>query len=160
MSEVARAIGRDSRIGPKFLQARCSLIFKFSFSLSKSSTIFMFSVGFGGSCFQKDILNLVYIRFYNSSSTTHMKSFGLFVTSFSVTLKFSLVSHPICFNFAVDTPIIQFFLSQTFKLSECLNLPEVAEYWSQVVSFNNFQRWLDCHCLAMKFSAIIIDVLK
>lgn len=32
--------GSDSRIGPKFLQA---------------------SVGFGGSCFQKDILNLVYI---------------------------------------------------------------------------------------------------
>jgi len=64
VSEVAEAIGRDSRIGPKFLQA---------------------SVGFGGSCFQKDILNLVYI-------------------------------------------------------SECLNLPEVAEYWSQVVSFNNFQR--------------------
>ncbi|XP_059470418.1 UDP-glucose 6-dehydrogenase [Neocloeon triangulifer] len=40
VSEVARAIGLDSRIGPKFLQA---------------------SVGFGGSCFQKDILNLVYI---------------------------------------------------------------------------------------------------
>merc|ERR1712242_525031 len=64
VTEVSRAIGADSRIGPKFLQA---------------------SVGFGGSCFQKDILNLVYI-------------------------------------------------------SECLNLPEVAEYWSQVVSFNNFQR--------------------
>jgi len=64
VSEVAEAIGRDTRIGPKFLQA---------------------SVGFGGSCFQKDILNLVYI-------------------------------------------------------SECLNLPEVAEYWSQVVSFNTFQR--------------------
>ena len=28
----------------------------------------MFSVGFGGSCFQKDILNLVYIRFHNSSN--------------------------------------------------------------------------------------------
>ena len=27
-----------------------------------------------------------------------------------------------------------------YQLSECLNLPEVAEYWSQVVSFNNFQR--------------------
>merc|ERR1712176_1394041 len=38
--EVSRAIGSDSRIGPKFLGA---------------------SVGFGGSCFQKDILNLVYI---------------------------------------------------------------------------------------------------
>jgi len=45
VDEVARAIGLDSRIGPKFLKA---------------------SVGFGGSCFQKDILNLVYIaRSYN-----------------------------------------------------------------------------------------------
>jgi len=75
VSEVARAVGRDSRIGPKFLQA---------------------SVGFGGSCFQKDILNLVYI-------------------------------------------------------SECLNLPEVAEYWSQVVSFNNFQR--------LRFSQRIVECL-
>merc|ERR1719336_2943132 len=40
VSEVSRAIGADSRIGAKFLGA---------------------SVGFGGSCFQKDILNLVYI---------------------------------------------------------------------------------------------------
>ena len=40
ISEVSKAIGMDSRIGPKFLQT---------------------SVGFGGSCFQKDILNLVYI---------------------------------------------------------------------------------------------------
>ena len=40
VNEVARAIGMDSRIGPKFLNA---------------------SIGFGGSCFQKDILNLVYI---------------------------------------------------------------------------------------------------
>ena len=40
INEVANAIGTDSRIGPKFLKA---------------------SVGFGGSCFQKDILNLVYI---------------------------------------------------------------------------------------------------
>lgn len=46
VGEVSRAIGMDSRIGPKFLQA---------------------SVGFGGSCFQKDILNLVYIA----------KSYGL-----------------------------------------------------------------------------------
>lgn len=46
INEVARAIGTDSRIGPKFLKA---------------------SVGFGGSCFQKDILNLVYIS----------RSFGL-----------------------------------------------------------------------------------
>ena len=40
VDEVAKAIGMDSRIGPKFLKS---------------------SVGFGGSCFQKDILNLVYI---------------------------------------------------------------------------------------------------
>ena len=40
VNEVAKAIGMDSRIGPKFLKS---------------------SVGFGGSCFQKDILNLVYI---------------------------------------------------------------------------------------------------
>lgn len=40
VTEVAKAIGMDSRIGSKFLKA---------------------SVGFGGSCFQKDILNLVYI---------------------------------------------------------------------------------------------------
>ncbi len=46
VQEVARAIGSDSRIGSKFLKA---------------------SVGFGGSCFQKDILNLVYIA----------KSYGL-----------------------------------------------------------------------------------
>lgn len=46
INEVAKAIGMDSRIGSKFLKS---------------------SVGFGGSCFQKDILNLVYIA----------KSFGL-----------------------------------------------------------------------------------
>ena len=40
VQEVARAIGLDSRLGSKFLNA---------------------SVGFGGSCFKKDILNLVYL---------------------------------------------------------------------------------------------------
>ncbi len=40
VDEVAYSIGTDSRIGPRFLKA---------------------SVGFGGSCFRKDILNLVYI---------------------------------------------------------------------------------------------------
>jgi UDPglucose 6-dehydrogenase len=64
IDEVAGAIGRDSRIGPKFLKA---------------------SVGFGGSCFQKDILNLVYL-------CTH---FGL---------------------------------------------PEVADYWEQVVKINDWQK--------------------
>jgi len=43
IEEVSKAIGMDSRIGSKFLKA---------------------SVGFGGSCFQKDILNLVYLCKY------------------------------------------------------------------------------------------------
>lgn len=64
VDEVARAIGTDSRIGPKFLKA---------------------SVGFGGSCFQKDILNLVY-------------------------------------------------------LCEYFGLPEVAEYWEQVIKMNDYQK--------------------
>ncbi len=64
IDEVANAIGTDSRIGPKFLKA---------------------SVGFGGSCFQKDILNLVY-------------------------------------------------------LCEYFGLPEVAEYWEQVVKMNDYQK--------------------
>lgn len=75
VSEVARAVGLDSRIGSKFLQA---------------------SVGFGGSCFQKDILNLVYI-------------------------------------------------------CECLNLPEVAAYWQQVIDMNEYQK--------LRFSAKIIESL-
>jgi len=43
IDEVSSAIGMDTRIGPKFLKT---------------------SVGFGGSCFQKDILNLVYLCKY------------------------------------------------------------------------------------------------
>ena len=64
VDEVARAIGTDSRIGPKFLKA---------------------SVGFGGSCFQKDVLNLTY-------------------------------------------------------LCEHFGLPEVAAYWQQVISMNDWQK--------------------
>ena len=63
VTEVARAIGMDRRIGPRFLNA---------------------SVGFGGSCFKKDILNLVY-------------------------------------------------------LCEHYGLPEVANYWEQVVRMNEYQ---------------------
>jgi len=44
IDELSKAVGMDHRIGPHFLKA---------------------SVGFGGSCFQKDILNLVYLcKFY------------------------------------------------------------------------------------------------
>ncbi|OFX61427.1 MAG: UDP-glucose 6-dehydrogenase [Bacteroidetes bacterium GWB2_41_8] len=75
VDEIAKAIGTDSRIGPKFLKA---------------------SVGFGGSCFQKDILNLVYL----------------------------------CRHF---------------------NLPEVADYWEQVIKLNDYQK--------QRFSKQIIDSL-
>lgn len=64
IKEISKAIGADSRIGPKFLES---------------------SVGFGGSCFQKDILNLVYL----------------------------------CRHF---------------------NLPEVADYWEQVIRLNDYQK--------------------
>lgn len=64
IDEVARAVGLDSRVGSKFLKS---------------------SVGFGGSCFQKDILNLVYL----------------------------------CQHFG---------------------LPEVGEYWEQVVRMNDYQK--------------------
>jgi UDPglucose 6-dehydrogenase len=63
ISEVAHAVGTDSRVGPNFLRA---------------------SVGFGGSCFKKDILNLVYL----------------------------------CDHFG---------------------LPEVADYWEQVIKMNEYQ---------------------
>jgi UDPglucose 6-dehydrogenase len=75
IDEVSRAIGMDNRIGPKFLKA---------------------SVGFGGSCFQKDILNLVYL----------------------------------CHHFG---------------------LPEVAEYWEQVLKINHYQKH--------RFAKQIIDSL-
>ena len=75
IDEVAYAVGKDSRVGPRFLRA---------------------SVGFGGSCFQKDILNLVY-------------------------------------------------------LSESLHLPEVANYWKQVVTMNEYQK--------ARFSKKVVDTL-
>ncbi|WP_430936208.1 nucleotide sugar dehydrogenase [Saccharicrinis sp. 156] len=75
VDEVAYAIGTDSRIGPKFLKS---------------------SVGFDGSCFQKDILNLVYL----------------------------------CHHF---------------------NLPEVADYWEQVIVMNDYQKH--------RFGKVIMDKL-
>ncbi len=75
VDEIANAIGKDSRIGPKFLKS---------------------SVGFGGSCFQKDILNLVY-------------------------------------------------------LSRFFGLPEVADYWEQVIIMNDYQKH--------RFAKNIIDSL-
>ncbi|WP_066627067.1 nucleotide sugar dehydrogenase [Labilibacter marinus] len=75
VDEVAGAIGMDTRIGAKFLKS---------------------SVGFGGSCFQKDILNLVYL----------------------------------CHHFG---------------------LPEVADYWEQVVIMNDYQKH--------RFGKVIMDKL-
>ena len=80
VDEVANAIGTDSRIGPKFLKA---------------------SVGFGGSCFQKDILNLVYLcRFFN--------------------------------------------------------LPEVADYWEQVIKLNDYQK----HRFARKIITTLFNTVN
>ena len=80
VDEVAHAIGTDSRIGSKFLKA---------------------SVGFGGSCFQKDILNLVYLcRFFN--------------------------------------------------------LPEVANYWEQVVKLNDYQK----HRFAKKIITTLFNTVN
>lgn len=79
VSEVANAIGIDFRVGVGFLSA---------------------SLGFGGSCFQKDVLNLVY-------------------------------------------------------LSECLNLPEVAAYWQQVIEMNEFQkRRFSQHIISALFNTV------
>jgi UDPglucose 6-dehydrogenase len=64
VSEIAKSVGMDPRIGPQFLKS---------------------GIGFGGSCFRKDIASLTY-------------------------------------------------------LSESLGLPEVAAYWQQVLTMNNFQR--------------------
>lgn len=64
VGEVARAMGMDQRIGPKFLKA---------------------GPGFGGSCFKKDVLHLVY-------------------------------------------------------LCETQGLPEVADYWRQILQINDYQQ--------------------
>ncbi|KAF4552212.1 Hypothetical protein D9617_10g071920 [Elsinoe fawcettii] len=64
IAEIATALGKDTRLGSKFLQA---------------------GLGFGGSCFKKDILNLAY-------------------------------------------------------MAQSLHLPEVAEYWLQVLKMNDYQR--------------------
>ena len=65
VSEVGHAIGMDSRIGAKFLQA---------------------SVGFGGSCFKKDILNLVYLcENYGLSEVAHYWEYVIRMNDFQMT---------------------------------------------------------------------------
>ncbi len=80
VDEVAKAVGMDTRVGPKFLKA---------------------SVGFGGSCFQKDILNLVYL----------CRHFGL---------------------------------------------PEVADYWEQVIRMNDYQK----HRFAQKVITTLFNTVS
>ncbi|SVE32406.1 uncharacterized protein METZ01_LOCUS485260, partial [marine metagenome] len=93
--EVADAVGRDSRIGRKFLNA---------------------GVGFGGSCFRKDILNLVYLcehyklddiaQFWNSVIEINDNQMERFVNRILETMFRNLVDKKIAmfgFAFKPDT---------------------------------------------------------
>jgi len=95
VSEVADAVGRDSRIGSKFLEA---------------------GVGFGGSCFRKDILNLVYLceyyklddvaQFWNSVIEINDNQMERFVNCILKTMFRTLVDKKIAifgFAFKPDT---------------------------------------------------------
>ena len=90
VTEVADAVGRDSRIGAKFLKA---------------------GVGFGGSCFRKDILNLVYLcehyklddiaQFWNSVIEINDNQMERFVNRILQTMFRTLVDKKIAvFGFA------------------------------------------------------------
>jgi len=90
VSEVANAVGRDSRIGSKFLEA---------------------GVGFGGSCFRKDLLNLVYLceyyklddvaKFWNSVVEINDNQMDRFVNCILKTMFRTLVDKKIAiFGFA------------------------------------------------------------
>ena len=95
ISEVAGAVGRDSRIGSKFLEA---------------------GVGFGGSCFRKDLLNLVYLceyyklddvaKFWNSVVEINDNQMERFVNCILKTMFRTLVDKKITifgFAFKPDT---------------------------------------------------------
>lgn len=127
VQEVARAIGMDTRLGAKFLNA---------------------SVGFGGSCFQKDILNLVRVTcshhmsndrkpLYRPQPSCHLisrLSASRIVPPGSMpptlTRPGSVPSH--------STPFSRLPLFQVY-LASSLNLPEVADYWRQVIVMNDYQ---------------------
>jgi UDPglucose 6-dehydrogenase len=95
VTEVARAVGCDSRIGKKFLNA---------------------GIGFGGSCFRKDILNLVYLcehyklddiaRLWQSVITTNDNQMDRFVSRILKAMFRTLVGKKIAvfgFAFKPDT---------------------------------------------------------
>ena len=95
IDEVTAAVGMDRRIGDKFLKA---------------------SVGFGGSCFKKDILNLVYIcrhyglyevaDYWESVNKINEYQIGRFVQNILKTMFNTLAGKKICifgFAFKADT---------------------------------------------------------
>lgn len=87
VSEVSRAVGLDIRIGDKFLNA---------------------SVGFGGSCFKKDILNLVYLcRRYNLEEVADYWEMVVKINDYQK-LRFVLTILKAMFNTLVDKRICLF----------------------------------------------------
>ncbi len=85
VEEVSKAIGTDSRIGSKFLNA---------------------SIGFGGSCFQKDILNMVYLcEYYGLSEVANYWEQVVFMNNYQ---KQRFVTRMIksMFNTVVDKKIV------------------------------------------------------
>jgi hypothetical protein len=123
--QVARSIGMDSRIGNKFLNA---------------------SVGFGGSCFQKDILNLVYI----------CETMGLQKVSWHVQRLQSLIcemAEHSCLVVGAHVFVAES-LKGTVKLHCLLNRQlkhtinvlcvraalQVSDYWRMVIEINDYQK--------------------
>jgi UDP-glucose 6-dehydrogenase len=125
VKEVAVAIGMDSRIGNKFLNA---------------------SVGFGGSCFQK-----VRRRGRSEVSTCERRQSDAisFLRFHCILLLSSLLSIRLshCFLLCIVlcslsrfvSPLPQDILNLVY-ICETLGLPEVAAYWDQVVKINDYQK--------------------
>jgi UDPglucose 6-dehydrogenase len=87
VSEVSRAVGLDIRVGDKFLNA---------------------SVGFGGSCFKKDILNLVYLcRRYNLEEVADYWEMVVKINDYQK-MRFILTILKAMFNTLVDKRICLF----------------------------------------------------
>jgi UDPglucose 6-dehydrogenase len=96
IAEVALAVGSDSRIGNKFLQA---------------------SVGFGGSCFKKDIFNLVYLC--EQLGLNHVAEYWLQVVTMNEVRKTSFVETIVtCMFNTVDAKILTIF-GFAFKKNTC-----------------------------------------
>jgi len=124
VEQVSKCVGTDSRIGPKFLSS---------------------SVGFGGSCFQKDILNLVYICESGKVSVFFHFGSGLFLPLARVHArareiekqKKQLTLYPRSLSVSVSLSLSLF--SSSFTHSS-VGLTQVAEYWHSVVAINDYQK--------------------